>query len=83
MRTFKYKIKHKETGLNLRAYIAKFKKIEVLNHYSGHPEKIDMSNEKVKIIVSENGSPGFYYYVPWEGAAVYWLGKKEWEVIFR
>ena len=81
MRTFKYKIKHKETGLNLRAYLkANQGRITVLGE---PPYETHIDGEKIKLVISEHGSPGFYYYVPWNGAAVYWLGKKEWEVIFR
>lgn len=77
----KYNIIHKDTKLTLRQYSKKFDIFPVDCDYPLRTK--DLQHEAIHYTISENGLPGLYYFVPYEGAAIYYLDNKEWEIVFR
>ena len=75
-----YSIIHKDTRKTLKEY-SKLKEIEYLDGYNRKSK--DFSRESLTYILGEKGTPGFFYYIPWEGCAVYWLSNKDWEIVWK
>jgi len=75
-----FNIVHKESGKTLRQHLADGGSIRPLN-CENHIDKDAITN-KVKCIIGENGTPGFYWYDKgwYDGHEVYWLSHKRWEI---
>ncbi len=77
----KLKITHRPTGLTLRQFV-KDHEVTPINNNGRSLRPADLLNEKIRYCLSEDGSPGFYYHVPWQGSALFFLDKGEFVVTF-
>ena len=76
-----FAIVHEQTGLTLRQWVKTGAPVKV--HYDGFEKQLTFRDEKIRYLLGGGGRPCFYYEVPYEGAAIWWLDTREWKIAWK
>lgn len=79
-----YKFINKKTNETLNQFIARGKDpLITIDEFSCYRETTSFQKETITPVISEKGTPGFMYYIPYEGMNVVWLSRKHWRVEYN